>query len=1846
MEENQNKINIDGKQKEKEKKDKEKNEDKENYNFELHYDKYYKDKNIYKFWCSIIKQNTIKIIEQLNKYYEMRDWRNCTLLIQKTTLNKIFSLLNEEKRIELLNLLTKKILKQMYVYSASDINIIMQFLSSISENFYKNYKFDWKTFYSLFYIIDLFDKDDCKNYIKFYRRLHKFIPEDAITFEDYQIMRKTFLDDLINTKQLYAIHAFIYFFPIKFIREDDQLQLRMLYMIKNLKSNFIPCCCIFSKILKNNGNFFFSKDPKENDARIKTFIQYYFTYFNLYILNDPKVYNNNFISPYEGKSTNNKKYVFDKNISKILLFLLFNESLKEYNDYIEEHLNIILNNKHLYLKEKSRDSTTKIYICFLQQFFRNVYSFFHFKQYNNEIMKKIRYLKPYEENKYIYDRLLIILKYFSLNLEKIFLFDNEGSCLSQRGLFSLIASFEINDDYTKQVLLNINFDNYLKMLAFFKDYSETRMAKFIMKLYTIMPLLLNEYVFCNYPKVRDFLKESIMFLADNVSSANYNVDIDILIIFCYEFYRLKDLAAKNKIYEYLVPIVTEATLKIMNYLLRILDLICKKNYLDFKLFIMSMKRFLDKETSKQISLIYLNFIENNEIDSSNLEYYFFIMNEEEQISLFKYIYNNLLYVDSSNNIEINKHFLYDKKDKDFDIDITKCSIEIYSEKQLQGFQTIFSFMDYSKILTDKNMVKKFYELYYALTNQKDKKFQKLGNELFGFVLNSLIECNIIENNIVDGVNTPIIEYPSEKSVNIVIQMYEKLILPYEKFVIKYMENYYKDEQGKKDRDKEKEKEKDNNNESKDQDNKKVDKKNNIDIDKQTLERILGIYMKLIHKVSIAKCNIILNINFDDVNSKEYEIIKDQIEIYKKYKLYLNDTLNVIAKIFDYNKNDLDNKLFDSHLTNIYLNEIITLKLKSNSQKIESKKFWYKSLNQIIYGNKFIKRFKEFYMIHRTHLISYNHFVWTKLFIKKETIYYKYLELYLLNFNSVNRQSYFISICYTDFYSINAEKIKSLFNEIFKIFIEKLESLKADLLTEQNVMKNISESYNEFSVYYITLYPYDSLEVIQRLFKIIFILKNKKYRRLDVFISSILSQMKLILYLSKDIDPAKDKRFKKFSKKNEIIEEEINKLYEEVTQNYQEQNYLKQHNNNIRKLIEQSLIILFPSEEEENENNASDKSDKRDKNINQSEVILFFSLLIDYIKVALDKKDDLYRKVIQITFNSISQRKVPTPLKILWIKKLYFLLQEEYAFYQEYEWIIFKSKEEYMQTWNKLKYEKTGKESMISYPLERIRINKFKFDDYLNNNLKYDFHIETFLSSMGELDEWEEDQKLVKNAFKSLSSLDELVSKLVMSKFNEKKGLDFNKAKMFYYMFKLRYIDYNNDFVKDLNFTSELSSPEGIRIKKNCVIYEFLLGKYEYMFENHLFTEKDRNQLWEIMNRFTRRVDKVIDERIYAFFNYIFNNYALGDLEFIFNYDFYKYPIDLVADMYFLYHQDLPNLRCETKLFDNKKTEELLTKIFSTDENIILDINYLVYVLKMYYSTNGLLKYNYYYFISDYSDKLYEHFMSILEKSNTKHRRNALFTIYNYFFEYLNNNLPLLKAAIQKMALCINEFTGSDKLSRSDKGNKILRQIEVSFRSFTGNIHFPSLCDAIVDILKKENNSNDTSKILYLQVINFIYKGQKHLNLHKYTSQEIFDSLFKVFSTIKNEELKKNFSGVFLAYFNDLTEEENKKFIEKYEKYIFENISEEEEENRYNYIYILMNQLLRFKTRLPQYMQEFIIKLKIVNKNENDKIKKIIIHSLKRAMTYYHGSYIFMKENISPDCKEVLEEMTKEKTYFV
>jgi hypothetical protein len=221
----------------------------------------------------------------------------------------------------------------------------------------------------------------------------------------------------------------------------------------------------------------------------------------------------------------------------------------------------------------------------------------------------------------------------------------------------------------------------------------------------------------------------------------------------------------------------------------------------------------------------------------------------------------------------------------------------------------------------------------------------------------------------------------------------------------------------------------------------------------------------------------------------------------------------------------------------------------------------------------------------------------------------------------------------------------------------------------------------------------------------------------------------------------------------------------------------------------------------------------------------------------------------------------------------------------------------------------------------------------------------------------------------------------------------------------------------------------------------------------------------------------------------------------------------------------------------------------------------------------------------------------------------------------------------KIALCINEFKTYDKV---DLGDNILHSMEGKFRNYNKQIDFKLLCDKVFEILKKEENQNDTNKLLYLQTINIVFNSQKHFNLNKYTSQEIFDCLYKVFSLIKNEDLKIKYASIFVSYFNDLSDEENSKFIKEYQ----EKILNSDENN--NYIYILMSQLLRFRMDLPDYIQNLILSLKKISMK---KLKNIIVSFLKIAMDNYHGTYIYMKNNISPQCKDTLEEMTIEKSYF-
>ena len=141
MDENQNKMDLEKNIKERD----EKLDEEEQPEFLLK--EYYKDKQIGLFIESTLQNNINKIIEEINHYYEIGDWRNCIILMKKITSNKIFKIMKKEKKIEFLDIITKKLINNIYIYSKRDVNVLIEFLCFNLHYIPKGYVFDWKQFY-------------------------------------------------------------------------------------------------------------------------------------------------------------------------------------------------------------------------------------------------------------------------------------------------------------------------------------------------------------------------------------------------------------------------------------------------------------------------------------------------------------------------------------------------------------------------------------------------------------------------------------------------------------------------------------------------------------------------------------------------------------------------------------------------------------------------------------------------------------------------------------------------------------------------------------------------------------------------------------------------------------------------------------------------------------------------------------------------------------------------------------------------------------------------------------------------------------------------------------------------------------------------------------------------------------------------------------------------------------------------------------------------------------------------------------------------------------------------------------------------------------------------------------------------------------------------------------------------------------------------------------------------------------------------------------------------------------------------------------------------------------------
>ena len=427
------------------------------------YSDYFKQKELGSFLDTFLSQQTDKILEDLNNSYERGDLKNCNEIIRKINDNRMFKIFSPEKKIILLDLIIKKLLPNLICSSSN----ILNFLTKIRFLIPKNYIIDFKFFYSLYYILYKKYRNEINNYIPLFKSLHKFIPLNSFSKDDYNRIKTTFIEDLYNQNKSYAISVFMYFLPKKYIEEDYDLQYKLFLLMKNCKNYFVGSCCMFSKILKNNGKLLFSENKEKNKELIDIFIKYFFTNLNLYIIDDPSIKNSNYSSPiFHNNDKNKRKNKFDHSVIDTLLYLIFNTNLEEgdISENILSNLKLILNNKHLYIKEKSNSTIAKNFIKFISDFFhRLLNTIFSKKNYEEKINKKIKYEIEYNKaNEYLFNKLLDIINIFSTCLKKFFLYDNDGTFPCLQKLFNFIGNINPDNAYMEKLVKNLDFTELFK----------------------------------------------------------------------------------------------------------------------------------------------------------------------------------------------------------------------------------------------------------------------------------------------------------------------------------------------------------------------------------------------------------------------------------------------------------------------------------------------------------------------------------------------------------------------------------------------------------------------------------------------------------------------------------------------------------------------------------------------------------------------------------------------------------------------------------------------------------------------------------------------------------------------------------------------------------------------------------------------------------------------------------------------------------------------------------------------------------------------------------------------------------------------------------------------------------------------------------------------------------------------------------------------------------------------------------------------------------------------------------------------------------------------------------------
>ena len=1682
-----------------------------------------------------IKDNIISnLLKEIEKNSESQNIFLFHQNLEKIEKMKLFKILSEEQKIFLIQIILQ--ILSIYHLNKYYTNKILHFLGLIIDYIPINEKtiFPWKLFYKIYLINNLFFKgeffSDYKIY-KLYKRLYKFI---SISNDDYLYLKKEVLKGLyhikLEKKRIY-LNIIKFFFPKKFLLEDKELQEILFTLMKNSMHPFKGICSIIRIILSKNG-----KIQLEN---LNDFIECYFS--RLY----QKINGSTFINSYNSITKRNKKHRDnDFDVEQILVCLLFNEQFKDLRNVIDEHFKILISSIHMCLKERYDENNGKIKIInFMDNFSKSLKYIFTRKNFDNTLNKNIYVPIKNDINEDLINRFSEIYSYLYIIIKKFLLFDIKGSGYILSNFFEILS-------ISNKIKFDIN--EYLSILAFYKENTETQLFKFVKKLNNIIPLLINENYYFENKKIKSFINDIIPFLIDSISSADPRINTEILKIFSKFYLYTNDTKYKN-----LNPILEDSSVNIMKKIVKLFDLFTQKPNILY-IFVLSMFNYIKEVNKNKISEIFTNHLIDNEISSFRIKNFFEfdLFNDDDNKRLFNFVYDSLIYMDTSNENEINEHFLIKNNNTQ---KLKMIEVQIINKEKLKVYEQILSNIDFNsfKIYENDKIKNRVFNIINGLFNMKEKNYYEIPKVVLENLFSSLIEPEKDEN-------TKVKNYNNEKKLNMIIDLIHNLIEPYEKYTMNIINNY------------------------------KEDIKYN--------ERIIDIYIIILNSVLKNYKNVFINYNNED----NYLILKEQLT---KINSYFNKQFQNVKQILDLlikNNNENLKFLFTNSKTEQEFYNIISSHLKSfNSFKKENNKSLVK-INEIIFALKpfyYLTSYKELYIKLKKNNDNkqFSYIINSKL--KNFDLYYNDIYAIFYTFDNKNLLS-----SKNDFNELNVydnypkEKIFNLYNKVLNDYIQKLSTIKSNEQSEINqiIMDIISE--NTIFIYdsYIKLSPQDFIKITINLLLIKKLLKEKGYTKINQLDFTLLKNIQEKIYYA-------------ILGNNILIKNKLSKYpsLNSITFNNTVNENIQNKNKDFINYILDTLLIFEKENEIDN-------------------IIFFFSVFLSLIIKTFELSD---LKIIEKTIlnNILNKKIISIEQKQCLILILFQILNFKYNSEKKFSYINI-TKEEYEKDYKKI--IKDNKTNLMLNSIYYENIPKSLPKENENEKINLNELVESF----NNINDWISDKNLMEvpqqnniikffkkeskdeKNIRDIFTLLNTILRSDKSPFKKRNNGLFSvlHVKFITLLLLNGYVDINNISFEKFKEKNMLNNDIQI-----LTFIEFLCGKINYLIKCNLFN--DNKEIWSVLNLYTNGKNMKIDNYIEKYFRFLIKKMNINQAEILLkDYNLNECHLNLILKIYSIINDSFDN---NLKYFDNnilnkENVYKTINIVLDSNENIIKYKNFITSLLTLYLKLNSSFGFNENTFENNFSfnnDIITKILKEIYEKG-IKKEDNSLkiffFDIFDTFYKQIIGN----KEIFSNYLLCISQSFKENKVNE-----ETLKNYENCFKRTTKNINISNCINLLFENIKIESSTNE--KLIYLQSIRLIFLYNIHYLNENKEKEKILNDLISIIKLIKNEELKEQFSEIFVYYFNMLSDEENNKFINENK--------DKEDEN----LYVVLSQLLRFRIDLPKYIQDYISSLK--NKREN----KIIKNFISKSMDRYHNGYLYMETKLNSECKEVLEDTSRNKSYF-